>query len=108
MTEYLIYVKHRKEWESIRRSWAAAVLYWVSGCSIRGWDPYNRHDYCLKEGGIKPEDPIWLCIDKDRTITFTRKPPCWPAPDPIRWKDYCIERRKQNDLQSKHHHHKQV
>ena len=44
MTEYLIYVKHRKEWESIRRSWAAAVLYWVSGCSIRGWDPYNRHD----------------------------------------------------------------
>lgn len=94
MTEYLIYVKHRKEWESIRRSWAAKVLYWVSGCSIRGWDPYNRHDYMAIDY-IKPEDPIWLHVDKDRTVTFTRKPPCWPCPAPIRWKDYCIERRKE-------------
>ena len=58
MTEYLIYVKHRKEWES-----------------IRGWDPYNRHDYMAIDY-IRPEDPIWLHVDEDCTVTFTRKPPC--------------------------------
>ena len=96
MTEYMIKIKHRKEWESIRRSWAAADLYWVSGSSIRGWDPYNRRDYMAIDY-IRPEDTIWLYIDKDRKIAFSRIAPYWPAPDLITWKQYCEIRRKQNE-----------
>lgn len=108
MTEYLIYVKHRKEWESIRRSWAAKDLRWASHNTLTGWDPYNRYDYCIAEGKINKDDPIWLFIENDQIVTFAREIPAWSRLDAIRWKDYCIERRKQNDLPTKHHHTEQM